>query len=441
MNKNLEKFNFDLIKNNTRVGVALSGGVDSVCCFLALCEVREEKNIEVVALSLNHSLRDCAEEEIEFCRELANKYNAKFITKRVDVMSHCQENAISIEMGARKLRYEFFEQVLKSGEVDCVALGHHQKDRVESVMLNLFKGTSLKGMTTMKEVRGGFVRPMRDMTKSQIEGYVKDLGESFVVDKSNKDTTFERNFIREEILPKISQRFNKAENNIINFCNKAEIDDEFLYKLAKECVKFEGNAPYIEVKDLSEMAIASRAVMYALECVNVFADVYNKNILNVINLKSSQSGKKITLPQSVEASREYDRVYFKKIECERQEKPSILFKIGKFEVLGKEIEIKFENNFKKTRNKLFFDFDKIKECAKIRTREDGDFIQRSCGKVLLSDFFSDKKIEKSQRDKALILAQGNQVIAVLGQEVSTSCYVTEKTKRIVSITMSEEEQK
>ena len=207
----------DLFDINKPIGVALSGGRDSV----ALLYVMREINCECVALHCNFRLRGKESDRDEtFVKQLCQKLNVNLVVRHFNTEVYAQEKGISIEMAARELRYQWFEQQRSKLKLQAIAVAHHKDDQAETVLLNLIRGTGLKGLGAMKNRNGNIVRPLLCVGRKDIENYLKENNINYVDDSTNQQTIYKRNKIRLDIMPLLAQ----LNHNIIdNLCHEADI--------------------------------------------------------------------------------------------------------------------------------------------------------------------------------------------------------------------------
>jgi tRNA(Ile)-lysidine synthase len=191
---------FSLIPQNSKVLVALSGGPDSVTLLHVLLQLKEDLRIEVAAAHLNHMLRDEeSERDEQFVKDLCRKWNVPLFVRRENVKEISKEK--NVEAVAREIRYRFLEETRKKMDGDLIATGHTASDLVETVILNLTKGTGIKGLRGFLPKRDRIIRPLFEVTREEVERYVEENQLPFVIDSSNFKTDFERNLVRIGVIP------------------------------------------------------------------------------------------------------------------------------------------------------------------------------------------------------------------------------------------------
>ena len=195
-----------LLRPGLRLAVGLSGGADSVALLRVLHERSGELGLVLSAAHLHHGLRGAeADEDLAFARNLAAELGLLFIEARVDTAAEAQRNGETIEEAARRLRYGWFRQLMAAGEVDAVATAHTRDDQAETVLAKFLRGAWTEGLSGIYPVvefpEGRILRPLLGTARSEIEAYLKVLGQAWREDSSNRHLTFTRNRIRHELLP------------------------------------------------------------------------------------------------------------------------------------------------------------------------------------------------------------------------------------------------
>jgi len=243
---------FSLIPENSKVLVALSGGPDSVSLLSLLLELKEELGIEVAACHINHGLRgEEAERDEEFVKELCTRLAVPLIVKRVKV----KREGKSLEEAAREARYKALEEALREWGGDLIALGHTSSDLVETVLLNLTKGTGLKGLRGFLPKRGVFVRPLFEVSRAEVEEYLKEKGLPFVLDSSNLDERLERNLLRLRVVPHLKRINPSLEEAFLRASQVVREAEDFIYSQVEELLqKFKtGSGFKVPLKEFSSL--------------------------------------------------------------------------------------------------------------------------------------------------------------------------------------------
>lgn len=222
---------YNMLSYHDKVTVALSGGADSVCLLFVLNELKDKYEFEINAVHVNHCIRgEEADSDETFCRKLCERLDIPLIIKKVDVPKISAEKKLSLEEAARNVRYKIFAEHSVNGKL---ATAHTASDNAETVILNLARGTGLKGMCGIPPVRDNIIRPLIGITRHDVEEYLDFLGQDYVMDSTNLSDDYTRNRIRHKIIPEIL-RINSG--FFKTFCAELKIfSDEnfFIEKLAK----------------------------------------------------------------------------------------------------------------------------------------------------------------------------------------------------------------
>ena len=214
--------------------LAVSGGVDSMT-MLSLAASSPLAG-RICAAHMNFSLRGAESDGDEaFVRDWCSARGIQIFVKRVDTVAHAQEHGVSIEMAARELRYAWFGELLASESLGCVAVAHNMDDSAETLMLNLLRGTGLRGISGIRPRNGGIIRPMLGFSRGEIEDYARRNGIPFRIDSTNLESEYSRNRIRNEVFPefgKINPSFLKSLS--ADMARFAEAGDYMARKLSEE---------------------------------------------------------------------------------------------------------------------------------------------------------------------------------------------------------------
>ena len=216
----------ELLKAGDRVGVAVSGGIDSVALLRLLLEVRSELGIVLFVVHFNHKLRGAeSDADQEFVANLAREHDLEFHTESGDVAQHAAGGQVGVESAARELRYGFFRRLMGEGpeisvSLDKVATGHTLDDQAETVLMRLIRGTGLRGLGGIyprllvddveEETSGEIVRPLLEIRRPRLEQYLRDLKQPWHEDPTNLDVRFTRNRMRQRVLPLLESDFNPS---------------------------------------------------------------------------------------------------------------------------------------------------------------------------------------------------------------------------------------
>lgn len=257
-----------MLESGDAVAVALSGGADSVSLLLALKELEQRLGISVSACHVNHNLRgEESLRDMRFCEELCGRLGVPLRTASIDVRA-AQQKHESLEECARRLRYDFFESVLSElGSRAKLATAHNANDNAETVLLNLIRGTALKGLCGIPPVRGRIIRPLLSCTRADIEAFLSEVVEKCVVDSTNLCDDYTRNKVRHIILPEMEKINPSLVRSAARMTSSLCSDSEYLESLAEQALSETKTAAGYDAKRLSEypLPIKSRAVKRILQ--------------------------------------------------------------------------------------------------------------------------------------------------------------------------------
>ncbi len=423
------------IEKDIPVLIGLSGGADSV----ALSDILVTIGYKCIACHCNFQLRgEEAERDMVFAENIASTMNIPFRSIRFDTKKYALEKHISIEMACRDLRYEWFEKQRKEIGAGAIAIAHHRDDSVETVLLNLVRGTGLSGLTGIHPVNGYIVRPLLCLSREDIETYLSLRNLSYVTDHTNKEDIYTRNKIRLQVLP-LLKSINPAIYETVERMAFNLYETERLYRFLidpyiKKIVESRDEEFYIHIQKLLESP-APRTLLFEILKPFGFLSV---QLDEVLKMASSIPGKFISSETYILLK---DRDFF------------IIKKKGIFENKFTEItsqvqEISYpvklvisrknrgsEYTIPKDSSIAVFDADKVTFPLIIRHWEPGDrFVPFGMkGSRKLSDYFRDKKFSLYQKQKIYVLLSKNEIIWIIGERTSDKFKIDEKTTHILEI--------
>ena len=431
----------NLISSGDIVAVATSGGQDSMALLSFLKSKQDELGCEIIAVHVNHKIRENADRDENFVKDFCNKNKIKCYCFSVDVPKLAKQNGVSLESAGRQARYGIFDALLSKGVATKIALAHHLRDQVETILMHLFRGSGIngiKGMIVKKDEN--YIRPFLETSKQDIESYINLNNIPYVNDETNDQSEYRRNFLRNEILPKILEKWPNFEKNVLSFSNFAKEDDDFIQKNINlsACI-FEDSVAKIPLSYFSyDNAIISRIIFYSLRKIGVFVDVESKHIDAIKQLANfGENGKRINLPMQVRVIKEYDFITL----TNKKKANSYFFstfKFGEIEVknFGKVLVNRVKNLNINDKTSLYIDVKKLPKDAVWRFKKDGDvFTKFGGGTKKLKDFLIDKKIPNREREVIPVLASGNEVYVIAGVEISQKVKVEDDTKSIAKISV------
>ncbi len=423
----LSRFNLE----GKAVAVAISGGSDSVALIHYMKSKADKFRFSLKAVNVEHGIRgESSKKDSLFVKNLCTALEIPLRTFCVDAPAFSKQNKLSLEEGARVLRYKCFSRAIDEGFCDLVATAHHESDNFESLLFNLFRGTGADGVSGIDEItEKGIIRPLLKTSKKEINTYIKENALSFVVDESNFDDKYTRNYLRQKIIPIIKKIFPSAEKSGARFSEIVSQDAEFLNEEAKKQVTLYGDRA--EIKPCHP-ALFNRAVIIALKHLGVKKDWEKKHLDDSYSLLQKENGKSVNLLGGVVAIKEYDKiVFFKPINGKKEE---ISFFIGESTVFGQMVKVSLVGKPKNLKDGFYADEGKIPQTAVIRTKKEGDtFTKFGGGTKSLGDFLTDSKIPLRKRKTLPLIADGKEILAIFGVAISDKIRVDGNTKNVIKL--------
>ncbi len=453
----------DMISSGEHVIVGVSGGADSVALLYALTALSFEQKFKISIAHLNHSARGGeSDADAEFVTDLARKHGFQLFIEKRNVPEERLRLKTSFQEAARNTRLAFLESTLEQCGAHKVALGHTADDQVETVLMNLLRGSGSKGLSGMQPVRGCFIRPLFDCSRADVLKYLQNENIKFRTDSSNLKKDYLRNRIRLDLIPFLEKDYNKnIRKNILQSASILLDEDRLLDQLAGQCFdeiasrQLEGDKVGLNRVALSSQprALRNRVIRRAIQMVKGnLRKVTAFHVEEVANLfLRPHVGKRISLPDDMEAQCDRVNVWIYKIqEIKNNEfvNPSaqevLELKIpGESFMPGSQITFRTEvtgpvvTDFRsKGSVKATFDFDQTGDQILVRYFQPGDrFLPLGMpGTKKLKKFFNDEKIPREQRSRIPILTTAaGDIIWVYGQRISHPCRVTPATKRVLII--------
>ncbi len=412
---------FSLLQEGDTVTVALSGGADSVALLYALYILRDDLNITVNAAHLNHSIRGQeAERDAEFVKEFCEKLNIELFYESKDVPKYAKQNKISLELAAREVRYDFLQKVA----VGKIATAHTASDNLETMIFNLTRGSSLKGLCGIPVKRGNIIRPLINCTRKDIEDYCEQNGLSFVTDSTNLTDDYARNKIRHKVIPVLKEINSTVEQNAFRTSELLYQDNAYLEYITEE-ILYKNYDDSLNISDFENIspAIAKRIIKkyFEIDYPSVLLD--NRHINDIYSICLNGSGK-INLPSNLFAIVNKGNLLFTDLSENSKE-----FAVKVNEIQN--VNNLFSNNA--------IDCDKIVGKWILRTRNEGDKIRLQNRGITksLKKLFTENKVPETLRNSIPVIADNEGVIWVHGFGVAQRVSPSKNTKKILDVEVQE----
>ncbi len=429
-----------------KVLVALSGGPDSVFLLHFLNKFKNKFKIEIGVVHINHRLRGNDSERDElFCKAICDELSVPFYILRKDIKSYSKKNKISLEVAGRKIRYEFFEKISSENKYDKIVTAHNADDNAETVLLNLIKGTGIKGIAGIPVKRNNIVRPILSLTKKEILDYLNENQFEYRVDESNLSNDFERNFLRNEVIPLIQKNINPAfSNSALNTSlnlQRLNLGLASIVSGLKSTVKVKFNRSVIIPVDFikSENKFIISYTIKELIDENFSVKLEFNDLKKIFMLVKKQSGKSEELSENLIALKERNEIRIVKKSAlknsnEKKISTGSEIKIARktfsiFEVTRSEVKIG------KSKNIEYISADGLSSDFIVRTWTEGDkfFPIGMQGSKKISDYLNDIKINSFEKNEQHVLENNGSIVWVIGKRLDDRFKLTPNTKKVLKL--------
>lgn len=393
-----------LLAPEAKVVVGLSGGADSSALLLVLHEL----GYDCHAVHCHFGLRGSeADRDLHHSKTLAERLGVKFESVKFDTYGYMQQNGVSIEMACRELRYDYFEKLCSQIGADAIAVGHHKEDNVETVFLNLLRGSGLHGLRGMLPRRGRVIRPLLNVSKSEILDYLQERGVDYVEDTSNSCNDFKRNRLRNVVLPTLEEQFPGAidavNESILNLRKNETLYNELIPKRSDN---LDGVSETLLLEWLSPYGFN------ATQCRQILISGSGAQFMSDTHRVTLCKGNRYELDELDEPS-----------DCPRL----------KHRIYAR------SQNFKPKSGVLYLDAESVEKSRgiwELRLRRDGDRIKpfgMAQGTKLVNDVLAEAGVSASRRERSYVLTLDGEILWIVDIRTSAHYPVTKSTKNILEI--------
>lgn len=440
-----------LIVPGDRILVAVSGGPDSICLLHLLDGLRKTMDFEIGIAHINHGLRgEESDGEEQFVKDLAKRLELPIFVHSENVLATAQRLGLSFELAARKVRFDYFETVMKKENYNKTALGHHRNDQVETIIHRLMRGAGLNGLAGMRLMRDlKYIRPLLHTPRSSIMNWLKEEKISYQLDSSNQSPDYTRNSIRLQLIPQLERYNPDLIKTIGTMSQSLDWDRSYLEELATEIAKkelqWEGDKIILsEAAFKQPRAISSRLIILALEKLKGSrSDLTMGQVLDVLDLAEGQTGRRVDLKEVV-AANHYGRVelFLKKDKGTVKEGPADrIIDISKLPITVDfgPYQITFSSEPQESFGSRI-DATSLGSKIIIRSRRPHDRIQMigMNGHKKVQRIFIDRKIHRELRDQLPIITDEKGDIMYIHPGICAESFrITPKTDKILYITVME----
>ena len=430
-----------LLRKNDCIVVATSGGPDSMCLLYLLCELKQELNLKLIVAHVNHNLREASKMEASFVQKVCEENN--LIYEYLEIKDYGQEN---IEQAARLKRYNFFDELVHTYHAKYLMTAHHGDDLMETILMRLTRGSSLKGYAGFKKEyekdNYKVVRPLITQTKQEIIEYMDNLGLKYFIDESNFSDKYTRNRYRKNILPFLKQEDPQVHHKYLKFSEELISVNNFLETYISNLIKDISDEAGLKIDKLKELDnfLLRKVIEYTLNAIYIndlflVNDKHTDLIIGMI--RKGKSNSSITLPNNYQALKSYN--YYK---IEKINKEAAYEYILEDEVIlpNQKAIRKVSQKEDKSNNTIRLNSKDITLPIKIRTRKNGDrmLVKNLNGTKKIKNIFIDEKIPIAKRGEIPIVTDSNNTILWL-PGVKKSKFDVE-TSGIYDIILSYEEE-
>jgi len=451
----------NLIEENDSVILGVSGGPDSVCLLHVLHSLSDVLNMKIFAFHLNHMLRgEESDKDEQYVRGLCGSMGIPLTVESCDVKAFASQKGISVEEAGRELRYAKLKEEAARRGASKIAVAHNLNDQAETVIMNILRGTGLDGLKGMDIRNGEIIRPLLGIDRKRIEEYCRENSLNYRIDSSNLKTDYTRNKVRIELIPHIDRIMGTdSSRNIFRMALLLKDDLDFIEKAAEsfyeQCkVQSPGDEVIIDIPAFEKYhpAMQKRVLRNAiLELTGSLKGIESVHVNDALKLAlEGRTGATLHLPRSIRVSKSYGLL---KISLGKKNEKAAGFRkninipgethidIGGQNIILKALiekkaeDIEVPYNIRYNSLEQIFDYDKVKMGINIRNREQGDVFKplKSNGTKKLKKYFIDRKIPAELRDKIPLIAQGNEIIWIIGYGISDKFKVTESTETLLRL--------
>ena len=442
---------YKMLDRTERIVVGFSGGADSVSLLYFLNEFIKESNcnIELIPIHVNHGIRgEEAEQDEVFAKNFCDELGLSLTVFHEDVKKIAHENKISVEEAGRNVRYKIFGEYAV-GDKSKIAVAHTLSDNCETVLFNLTRGTSLKGLCGIPPTRDNIIRPLIDVTRGQIESYCKGNGLKYVNDSTNFEREYTRNKLRLDIIPQLKSINPSFESAVGRLSIMLRDNEEFADSVAQEILdKCRTKIGYDTADIIKQNSAIKSRIAYKILSEYFAKPVENKHVDELIETMERGSGA-VNISQRLSVKCENNRLFINEIVQNRDMFWKVKMKIGRNFLTAINntviINVVSADDFRNMqqignkRNLWFIDYDGLpKECY-FRCRRSGDkftFFKRGITKSL-KKIFNESKTPIDERSKIPILATDNEVIWINRIGVSKNYIPTSRSENVLVLELED----
>ncbi len=440
---------FNMISQGEHILIGLSGGADSICLLKVLSLLKDDLEISLSAVYIDHNLRPNETPfEIDFCKKICNLFNIPMTIKSIDVISYANNNKISKQEAARELRYATFYESAYQLKADKIALGHNADDQAETVLIRLIRGSGPLGLSAIPPVRHKIIRPLIEIERSEIEAFLDSHNIGFIIDSSNLTDRYLRNKIRHLIMPEIKKINPSVVKTILRTADIYRIEEKYFEILVtKSMMKLisrkneQSIELFISPLQILDPVIIRRVLRRAIDETRGLKGITFIHIEDIIKLiKNGKSGDRLYLPNNIRVIKKYSVLVITSEVPQRLDtytiegQGDIYIKEASLTIHSEFIDADKIENIEENNKTAFINADKLTFPLTVRARINGDyFYPLGFGKKKkLQDYFVDEKIPRDERDKIPLLINNNkEIVWVVGHRLDERYKVDKTTMKVL----------
>ncbi|MEN9918645.1 MAG: tRNA lysidine(34) synthetase TilS [Bacteroidota bacterium] len=425
-----------LLSANTTILVGVSGGADSMVLLDILCRL----GYTCIAAHCNFHLRgEESDRDCDFVQKECKAKGIQFVSVHFDTYAYMKQNSVSLEVAARELRYTWFEEMRLKQNADYIAIAHHLNDSAETFLINLIRGTGIRGLSGIPPVNGFVIRPLLCLYQDDIAAYIDTYHIDYVVDSTNKQDVFVRNKVRLDILP-LLQTINPSVVRAIADASDHLLAVQEVYIDAIEKSKqrvFDANQNKISIQQLLLEKQPKQLLFEILYPYGFNSDTVDRIFESIHGLsgkvfysKTHQLLKDRASFMLRESITKDDTVYQIDVDSKKITEPLVLT----FESFSNTSDFVIV----RSNQLVYLDKAKLTYPLSIRRWSVGDkFVPFGMkGSKKLSDYFSDRKFSLLDKDKVWLLFSGNKIVWIIGERADDRFRITDKTTEVLSVKLS-----
>jgi len=456
----------NLIKKGDSILLGVSGGPDSLTMLHLFVKIKKEYRLDLVVFHLNHMFRKEASNEAAFVKKQAENYGLEAVIEEFNVPQYIKKKGLSPEEAAREIRFKFMQKWASKFKLKKIALAHNRDDLVETVFLNVIRGTGLKGLTGIEPVTSYgellVIHPLLNIYRQEIEAYCQLNGLSPVYDPTNKENMYTRNKLRNEVIPYLEREINPGLKGVIaRMAENIRVEENYLSQRAKEefrelLVEKTNRELILSLSGIKEqhVAIRNRVLKKAIGLLKGnYIDLYSKHYQDINRLiLEGQTGKYIELIDDIRVRLSYDKLIIEKGNSYQTDFKGFSYELpvpGQVSLPDGQVltaeefdELPEWRTISSKPEICICDQEKLQLPLLIRNRKPGDRFQPLGMKGLkkIKDFFIDEKIPANKRDSIPIICDNSgQIIWIAGYRMDDRYKVTKKTNKLLKLRINYQE--